>query len=124
MQSDPMTQAVRRGLFRDTLLGHANHIPSKAKGGLLYREETGIKPTAITEQASGDAKIVTYTIEYDRGGTPVNDILVLDLPDGTHTLANAVDTVALAQALLELEPISRTGKVIHDSETNRKLFAL
>jgi len=106
-----------------TVLGHANHIPSKAKGGPLYREETGIEPVAMTEQASGDAKIVTYTIEYDRDGTPVNDIIVLDMPNGTRTLANAVDTVELAQALLEREPVGRTGKVIHDAETNRNLFA-
>jgi hypothetical protein len=78
----------------------------------------------VREEASGAAKIVTYTIEYDRAGVVVNVILMLELADGARTIANAEDPVGMASNLLEQQPVGRTGTVQFDGAVARNLFSL
>jgi acetyl-CoA C-acetyltransferase len=107
-----------------TILSGAEQIPPEASGVTTYREETDEQPVAVCEVATGRATIVTYTIEYDREGGPSNVILLLDLVDGTRTVANVEDPVGTTAKLLAQQPIGRTGTVSVDETTARNLFRL
>lgn len=55
----------------------------------------------VVEEATGPARIASYTILYD-GDAPSRAILLCDLPDGQRTLASSDDAV-LARTLTEVE---------------------
>jgi acetyl-CoA C-acetyltransferase len=107
-----------------TVLSAGSHIPAGATGEMTYREETGETPVSVREEASGTAKIVTYTIEYNREGIAINVIFMLELAEGARTIANAEDPVAMASNLLEQQPVGRTGTVQFDVTVARNLFSL
>ena len=107
-----------------TVLSGARAIPAAASGIVSVREPTGEKPVPVVEQPSGSARISTYTIEYGREGEPANVIVLLDLQDGRHSIANMRDCKAGAEQLLKRDPVGRRGRVEHDPAANRNLFSL
>ncbi len=106
-----------------TVLAHAGHVPTGATGETTYREPFEAEVREVDPEPSGEATIVTYTITYGRNGEPTEVILILDLPDGRRTVANASDTDVLAAQLMASEPIGRTGVVRHDASSGRNRFA-
>lgn len=94
-----------------TVLSSVAHIPPGATGEVSYREPLDIEPVTVVPAPTGEATIVTYTIDHDREGTPSNVILILDLANGGRTIANAADPVAMAGELMRTEPIGRHGHV-------------
>jgi pyrimidine operon attenuation protein/uracil phosphoribosyltransferase len=80
-----------------TVLSSAAHIPPGATGEVSYRDPLDIEPVTVVPAPTGEATIVTYTIDHDREGTPSDVILILDLVDGGRTIANAADPVADAR---------------------------
>lgn len=106
-----------------TVLSSAAHIPPGATGEVSYRDPLDIEPVTVVPAPTGEATIVTYTIDHDREGTPSDVILILDLVDGGRTIANAADPVAMAAELMRVEPIGRRGRV-HPGEDGRNLFEL
>ncbi len=107
-----------------TVLTGASHVPPNASGTTHYRQENGLAPAHVREDAEGDARVVTYTIEYDRAGEPTNVICILELPDGGRTVANAADCGKLAEQFRASEPIGRPGIIVRDPESGRHLFTL
>ena len=107
-----------------TVLTGTNHLPGDARGATHYRHGTNTTPADVREDAEGDARVVTYTIEYDRAGEPTNVICILELPDGGRTVANAADCGKLAEQFRASEPIGRAGVVVRDPENGRHLFRL
>ncbi len=94
-----------------TVLSAADAVPAQASGTTTYREQIDETPRAVVPEANGEATVRTYTIEYGRDGEPVNVILILDLTDGTRTIANMREPVAAAASIRSVEPIGRTGTV-------------
>jgi acetyl-CoA C-acetyltransferase len=107
-----------------TVLAGASHVPPNASGTTHYRREAGIAPADVREDAGGDARVVTYTIEYDRAGEPTNVICILELPDGGRTVANAANCDLLAKQFRASDPIGRAGSIVRDPESGRHLFTL
>ncbi len=105
-----------------TVLTGAGHEPAGATGELSYREVRNEEPRTVVEQADGAASVVTWTVEYDREGTPANVILILDLQKGGRTIANMRDPVSGARQLLAEDPIGRRGMVRHDAAVQRNYF--
>lgn len=106
-----------------TILSSADHIPAEATGKLVYREANPARPVKVIERAGGEARIATYTIEYERDGTPSNIVLLLDLKGGGRTIANMADVPRAAEELLSMDPIGRSGQVHHDESVDCNFFA-
>jgi acetyl-CoA C-acetyltransferase len=106
-----------------TVLAGAGHIPESATGETSYRETLEETPRNLASEAQGRARISTYTIEYDRDGSPSNIILFLDLENGERTVANMADIAQGAAALLAGEPVGAQGTVTYDKASDRNLFA-
>lgn len=106
-----------------TVLTSVDRVPAQATGVTTHREALGEQPRIVESQGNGDATICTYTIEYDRGGSAVNVILLLDLANGNRTIANMSVPVAAADALRSREPVGRRGTVAYDRATQRNYFA-
>ena len=107
-----------------TVLSAGDRIPPGASGATTYREDTGETPIELREEATGRAKIETYTIEYDREGQPTNVIVVLELADGARTMANVENPVGCVPKLLAKQPIGRVGTVRFDAGSAINLFDL
>lgn len=107
-----------------TLLSHAGNVPASASGKTEYRVPTGAQALNVQERASGDAKIASYTIEYDRDGAASNVIYILDLENGNRAIANARDSVDAEVRLFEAEPIGRSGHLVWDDTDDRQYFEL
>jgi acetyl-CoA C-acetyltransferase len=105
-----------------TVLTGAAHVPSGATGEMTYREPRDERPKPVDPHPEGPSEIRTWTIEYDRDGAPASCILLLDLDDGSRTIANLREPVADAGELLRADPIGRRGHVAHDAEANRNFF--
>jgi len=105
-----------------TVLTGAGCAPANATGLASYREAHEEVPRSVIAEPAGDATIVTWTIEYDRQGDPVNVILILDLTEGGRTIANMEDSQSGAAGLLARDPIGRQGHVQHDAGTQRNYF--
>jgi acetyl-CoA C-acetyltransferase len=93
-----------------TVLTGAAHEPADASGITHYRRETGIQPAQVTEQASGKARVLSFTVEFNRDATPARAIFMLELEDGSHTVANAPDGAQLSD-LMHNDPIGRRGEL-------------
>ena len=106
-----------------TVLSNADHVPAKASGMTRYRIDTGEEELPVVEKASGRASIVTYTIEYDRAGVPVNVIYILDTAQG-RAVANAPDPRAAALVLLQSDPIGLAGELAWDEQAERQFFTI
>ncbi|MEM7017203.1 MAG: hypothetical protein AAF512_07655 [Pseudomonadota bacterium] len=101
-----------------TVLSHAEQIPTEASGEMSYREPLSEQALAVEDTPTGQASIVTYTIEYDRQGTPTNVIYILDVGGDKRSIANAEDPATAAEQLLGHDPIGRQGAVRQLGERN------
>ena len=82
-------------------LGHKVVLPVESVTG----------PTLVDE-ASGEGVVETYTIEFDRDGSPSRTIFVVRFDDGTRTVANGSCSAEEVRALMESEGIGvRVGVV-------------
>ena len=68
--------------------------------------------------------MVSYTIEYNREGDPVNVIYVLDTLDGKRAIANVVDPHEAATKILESEAIGKRGELTWDETQQKQFFDL
>jgi acetyl-CoA C-acetyltransferase len=68
-------------------------------------------PAPCVEEAHGPARIVSYTVVYDREGAPIRGIVVGDLADGSRFLAHVPDERAVLDELVAREGVGRTGRV-------------
>lgn len=107
-----------------TLLANGDNIPPDASGQTDYRIPTGAQALPVTERASGDASIVSYTIEYERDGRPANVIYLLDLEDGSRAIANARDPGSAQDALMAEDPIGKRGHLSWDGADDRQYFEI
>ena len=107
-----------------TVLSNAAESVGNATGVTRYRIDTGIPELPVAQQAKGAATIVSYTIEYDRAGTPGNVIYILDTSSGERAIANARDAMADAAELLGRDPIGREGQLTWDEAAERQYFTL
>jgi len=107
-----------------TLLSHAENIPEDATGLTEYRLETNNQALELQTKATGNCSVVSYTIEYNREGDPVNVIYVLDTLDGKRAIANVVDPHEAATKILESEAIGKRGELTWDETQQKQFFDL
>jgi acetyl-CoA C-acetyltransferase len=69
-------------------------------------------------EADGPASVETYTVLFDRDGSPSRGIVVGRLEDGRRFLANTPEDPGLAEALAATEAIGRRGVVSHSGGVN------
>lgn len=92
---------------------------SPRKDGLPYPDEaplpnlvTDVQIPPIAEQAEGDAIVETYTVDYNRDGSPLRGHVVGRLKNGHRFLANHADEETLRKLCSwEVEPINQSGRV-------------
>ena len=107
-----------------TLLAHAENVPHSATGLTDYRIETADSALVVDTKASGTCTVVTYTIEYNRDGDPINVIYILDTRDSKRAIANVSDPAAATSQILKSDPIGKTGELIWDEQQQRQFFNL
>ena len=107
-----------------TLLAHAENVPHSATGLTDYRIETADSALVVDTKASGTCTVVTYTIEYNRDGDPINVIYILDTRDSKRAIANVIDPSAATSQILKSDPIGKTGELIWDEQQERQFFNL
>jgi len=84
-------------------------------------EET---PPPIEEHAEGEATVETYTVEYNRDGTPLRGYIIGRLSSGARFIANTPEGAMDTYTLLtdgKLEPIGLQGRV-KGSADGRNIF--
>lgn len=64
----------------------------------------------LAREPSGAATVETYTVLYDRDGTPVRGLVIGRLDDGRRFLASTPDDRALLDALVTAEAVGRRGR--------------
>lgn len=136
-----MTRQLRRGRGKTGLiLANGGVVTYQAvvclsssprRDGLPYPTEqplpavvNDVQTPVVDEKAEGDAIIETYTVEFNRDGSPLRGLIVGRLKSSGHRfLANHADDATLKQLCSQdLEPIGRSGKVKTASD-GRNLFA-
>jgi acetyl-CoA C-acetyltransferase len=86
----------------------------------LQREVDAAAGPPLATTPSGAGTIETYTVLYDRDGTPVRGVIVGRLDaDGRRFLANTPSDRALLESLTSREAIGLRGTVTPDGDTNR-----
>lgn len=104
---------------------------SPRRDGLPYPDSnplpemiTDVQSPTIAVQAEGDATVETYTVEFNRDGSPLRGYVVGRLRKNGHRfISNHADESTLRQLCSwEVEPIGRSGKV-KTAEDGRNLFA-
>lgn len=80
--------------------------------------ETGAAP-ALAAEAHGRGVVETFTVIHDKGGAPVQGLVIGRLADGRRFLANSPDDRAVYEGLMEGEAIGRAGKVWPEDGINR-----
>ncbi|MCJ1328352.1 hypothetical protein MMC10_005028 [Thelotrema lepadinum] len=85
---------------------------------------TDMPVPSFTSKACGAGVVETYTVEYNRDGSPkVAHIVGRLRVDGSRFISNHGDFMTLQQLLDEsFEPIGMSGHVRNDSGTGRNLF--
>jgi hypothetical protein len=136
-----MVRQLRKGKARNGLVlanggevtyQHVICLSSKPRrDGSPYQDHNPL-PEVITDvpvpevdaQAEGEATVETYTVEFNRDGTPLRGHVVGRLKGNGHRfLANHGDATTLQQlASGTKEPIGRSGWVKGESEKGRNLF--
>jgi acetyl-CoA C-acetyltransferase len=79
-------------------------------------------PVPVLDEALGPARIETYTVTFERDGTPARGIVVGRLEDGGRFLANTPADRATLEDLLGREGVGRKGTVT--SEEGKNVFRL
>lgn len=104
---------------------------SPRRDGLPYPDSnplpemiTDVQTPSVAVQADGDATVETYTVEFNRDGSPLRGYVVGRLKKNGHRfISNHADESTLQQLCSwEVEPIGRSGKV-KTAEDGRNLFA-
>lgn len=103
---------------------------SPRSDGLPYPDENPLPKTMskvqtpqIAEKAEGDAIVETYTVEYNRDGSPLRGHVVGRLRNGDRFLANHADEKTLKElSSWEIEPVARSGRVKAGAD-GRNLFS-
>ncbi|KAK5175147.1 uncharacterized protein LTR77_000284 [Saxophila tyrrhenica] len=92
----------------------ANPLPAAVKD---------VQTPQVDEKAEGDAIIETYTVEFNRDGSPLRGFIVGRLKSNGHRfLGNHADDATLQQLCSQkVEPIGRDGKV-KTADDGRNLF--
>ncbi len=108
-----------------TLLTGPDHVPAAASGAMVYRLHESDAPMHVLERADGRARVISYTIEYERAGTPRNVIWLLSLDNGNRTIANTADgEMDIVETILDDEIVGRCGVVRFEPGSQRNLFHL
>lgn len=85
-----------------------------------YQQEADARRGSVPEldrTYSGDAHIETYTVHYDRDGSPRSGIIVARTPAGARTLAHVPASDSAAISFLTsgtMEPVGHTGLICRD----------
>jgi acetyl-CoA C-acetyltransferase len=102
-------------ISRDPGIGaQGAHDPSVQAEADAHRDPA----PALLETSSGEAKIVSYTVFYDRAGAAKSGVIIADTPRGERTLAYvAPDDAELIAFLTDgaREPIGMTGRISTDA---------
>ena len=69
--------------------------------------------TATTAPADGAARVESYTVLYERDGTPVRGVIVGRTDAGQRFLANTFEDRELLEGLVAEEAVGRPGRVAH-----------
>ncbi len=75
-------------------------------------------PVMLLEEAEGDAVVETYTVLFDRDGTPVRGIVIGRLGNGLRFIANTPQDRGLMDSILAHEFIGVRGRVAHMDGSN------
>lgn len=83
-----------------------------------------VQSPVVAIQAEGDATVETYTVEFNRDGSPLRGYVVGRLKKNGHRfISNHADEGTLKQLCSwEVEPIGRSGKV-RIADDGRNLFS-
>lgn len=107
------------------LSSRPEHIASASFGCSRNAGFNRTESPQTTEQANGNATIETWTVAYKRDGSVDKCILMLRLDDGSRTIANGGENeAALADLLLENNPIGKSGQVSFDGKRSINVFTL
>ncbi|OBT81920.1 hypothetical protein VE02_09682 [Pseudogymnoascus sp. 03VT05] len=79
---------------------------------------TDIPVPVTVEVANGEATIETYTVDFNRDGTPDTGHVVGRLSSGERFLANHADEETLSQLIGNEEPVGRRGWVRNEDGIN------
>jgi acetyl-CoA C-acetyltransferase len=71
--------------------------PTPPPGDLQERLAAADPPVPITDEASGPAEVLTYTVLHGRDGAAESGLAVCALPDGTRTYAKVDDPTRLRE---------------------------
>ncbi|KAK4868745.1 hypothetical protein LT330_006947 [Penicillium expansum] len=83
-----------------------------------------ITSPAIAVKANGCAVIETYTVEFQRSGSPGQAYVIGRLENGERFIANAANASTLKQlSSTTVEQIGRTGWVENDVKSSKNLFS-
>lgn len=105
------------------VLGHEPH-PAGHVGRVDPVTPPAEEHPPIIEDANGTARVETFTVEFERDGTPLRAIIIGRLDDGSRFVANAADDDrATLDAFVDpdREAIGRTG-VVAAADDRRNLF--
>ena len=76
----------------------------------------------VEEQPSGAATIETYTVLFDRDGTPTQGIVIGRTASDRRFIANTPPDRALLEPMTEQEMIGTRGHVAHDAASGINTF--
>jgi acetyl-CoA C-acetyltransferase len=98
----PATEALPPGTVTDQAGGFRWASPQKAVSALPQ--------CASDADVSGEVTVETYSVAYDRGGSPQRAVVACRAPDGRRTWANVTDPDHLTLLITE-EGCGRLGVV-------------
>ena len=78
----------------------------------LPSNEMETTPRPVNPEASGPARIETYTVSYDREGKPTTGIVLGSTDSGDRFLANTVADVSFLEDFVAEEQVGKTGNVV------------
>ena len=73
----------------------------------------------VAEEATGRGTVETYTVLYDRDGTPTLGIVLGRLQDGRRFVANTPEDRDLLEAFVSAEQVGREGALAPVGGLNR-----
>ena len=88
-----------------------------------YQVEIDAKPhPRCVAEASGAARVETYTVLHDRDGAPETGLVVGRLEDGARFWANSPPDRVLLERMEREEMIGKGGQVRHDAASGTNVF--
>ncbi|MCR2833063.1 acetyl-CoA acetyltransferase [Parerythrobacter lacustris] len=137
-----MVEALRRGGGKGLLFangGYATHnhavLLSSQPLGLAFPQDFDRQAMAdaargevpeIAEDYAGPATIESYTVHYDRDGSPRSGVIVARTPEGGRTLAAVRPGDGATIAFLtdgQREPVGTAGTIVRGEESELSLWA-